>query len=168
MATVALCRKSAGHSICDVTVTAVRLSVTLPPASNVVSRLCWSRYTWRLMAVWMMANVTDKPPKPSNIRRAASCFAREGWMLKGQAYSHFTIYWHVTSDKAVKLGILIYCPSTFFSDNGFFHIFVTIRNRISSTIAFGFVFLVHNRIWNKIYEIVLNTKKTKKTKKTGG
>ncbi|XP_069130648.1 uncharacterized protein [Argopecten irradians] len=73
---------SAGQNICEATVTAVRLRVMSPPASNVVSRLCSSWKTCFLMALCIKARIMEKPPNPRSIRRADSCFSKTGTGLK--------------------------------------------------------------------------------------
>lgn len=89
---VALCRMSPGQKSCDATVTAVRLRLTLPPASKVVSRLCSSWNTYLRTALWMRAKMMEKPPNPSNISSAVWCFSNTACTLtqrgRGQEVKH--------------------------------------------------------------------------------
>ena len=81
---VALCRISPGHINWEATVTAVKLSVTLPPASKVVSRLCSSWKMCFLTALCMRAKIMENPPNPRIINNADSYFSRTGLTLQDE------------------------------------------------------------------------------------
>ena len=79
---VALCNISPGQMSCDATVTAVKLRLTLPPASNVVSRLCSSWKICLRTALWIRARMIENPPKPTIINKADSYLSKTGSTLK--------------------------------------------------------------------------------------
>lgn len=78
---VALCRISPGQNSWEATVTAVRLKLTLPPASNVVSRLCSSWKMYFRTELWRTANRMENPPNPRIISRADSYRSKTGFTL---------------------------------------------------------------------------------------
>lgn len=78
---VALCRISPGQNSWEATVTAVRLKLTLPPASNVVSRLCSSWKMYFRTELCRTANRMENPPNPRIISRADSYRSKTGFTL---------------------------------------------------------------------------------------
>lgn len=78
---VALCRISPGQNSWEATVTAVRLKLTLPPASNVVSRLCSSWKMYFRTELWRTANRIENPPNPRIISKADSYRSKTGLTL---------------------------------------------------------------------------------------
>lgn len=79
---------------CEATVTAVKLKETLPPASNVVSRLCSSWKICFLTALCIRARIMEKPPKPTIINRADSQRSKTGSTLKNTCINQWPIGLH--------------------------------------------------------------------------
>ena len=79
---VAVINKSDGQRICDVTVTAVKLTLIRPPASNTVSNFLLSLNTFLLRYLYRIARHTENPANPNNNSSAASCFSIVGFNLK--------------------------------------------------------------------------------------